>query len=89
MLAIRRLPGARHLRKALGGYELWRQVHRLTGLFVAAGFAHALLDGTAFAPSPLLRWTFVAVGGTGLAFYAYRELLARRGGPAIRDQGPR
>jgi predicted ferric reductase len=83
VLAIRRVPGARRLRKALGGYELWRQVHRLTGLFVAAGFAHALLDGTAFAPSALLRWTFVAVGGAGLAFYAYRELLARHFVPLL------
>ena len=82
VLAVR-LPGARHLRKALGGYELWRQLHRLTGLFVAAGFAHALLDGTPFSPSPLLRWTFVAVGGTGLAFYAYRELLARHFVPLL------
>jgi predicted ferric reductase len=83
VLAVRRLPGARHLRQALGGYELWRQVHRLTGLFVAAGFAHALLDGTPFAQSPLLRWTLVAVGGTGLAFYAYRELLARHFVPLL------
>ena len=83
VLAVRRLPGASHLRKILGGYELWRQVHRLTGLFVAAGFAHALLDGTPFAPSPLLRWTFVGVGGTGLAFYAYRELLARHFVPLL------
>lgn len=83
VLAVRRLPGARHLRRALGGYELWRQVHRLTGLFVAAGFAHALLDGTPFAPSPLLRWTFVAVGGVGLAFYVYRELLARHFVPLL------
>jgi predicted ferric reductase len=83
VLAVRRLPGARHVRRLLGGYELWRQVHRLTGLFVAAGFAHALLDGTPFAPSPLLRWTFVAVGGAGLAFYAYRELLARHFVPLL------
>lgn len=83
ILAVRRLPGIRQLRKLLGGYELWRQVHRLTGLFVAVGFAHALLDATPFAPSPLLRWTFVAVGGTGLAFYAYRELLARHFVPLL------
>jgi predicted ferric reductase len=83
ILAVRRLPWAHHLRRALGGYELWRQVHRLTGLFVAAGFAHALLDGTPFAPSPLLRWTFVAIGGAGLAFYVYRELLARHFVPLL------
>jgi len=77
VLAVRRLPGLRHLRRAMGGYELWRSVHRLTGLFVAAGFAHGLLDGTPFPHAQLLRWTFVAIGGTGLAFYLYRELLAR------------
>jgi hypothetical protein len=75
--AVCRLPGLRHLRRALGGYELWHSIHRLTGLFVAAGFAHGLLDGTPFADAQVLRWTFVAIGGTGLAFYAYRELLAR------------
>jgi hypothetical protein len=70
-------PGLRHLRRAMGGYELWRSIHRLTGLFVAAGFAHGLLDGTPFPHAQVLRWTFVAIGGTGLAFYLYRELLAR------------
>jgi predicted ferric reductase len=49
----------------------------LLGLFVAAGVAHGLLDGTPFGGSPLLRWSLVAIGGIGLAFYAYRELLAR------------
>jgi predicted ferric reductase len=78
VLAVTGLPGLRRIRIPLAGYERWRSVHRFTGLFVAAGFAHALLDGTPFPHSPLLRWTFVGVGGTGLAFYAYRELLARR-----------
>src|SRR5215471_12234196 len=77
VLAVRRLPGPRHLGRAVGGYELWRSLHRLTGLFVAAGFAHGLLDGTPFGHAQVLRWTFVAIGGTGLAFYLYRELLAR------------
>ncbi len=27
--------------------------------------------------APLLRWTYVAIGAIGLAFYVYRELLAR------------
>jgi predicted ferric reductase len=75
--AVRRLPGLRHLRRAMGGYQLWRSVHRLTGLFVTAGFAHGLLDGTPFGHAQVLRWSFVAIGGTGLAFYLYRELLAR------------
>src|SRR5262249_59198994 len=38
VLAVHRLPGLRHLRTLMGGYELWRSMHRLTGLFVAAGF---------------------------------------------------
>lgn len=35
------------------------------------------MDGTPFDRAPLLRWTYVAVGGIGLAFYVYREILAR------------
>ncbi|MGI9186691.1 MAG: ferredoxin reductase family protein [Gaiellales bacterium] len=64
--------------RILGGYDRWRLMHRLVGLFVAAGFIHGLLAGSMFGGSPVLRWTYVAIGGTGLAFYAYRELLARR-----------
>ena len=63
--------------KIFGGYDLWRQVHRLTGLFVAAAFFHGLLDGSPFPKSSLLRWSYVAIGGIGLAFYVYRELLSR------------
>jgi predicted ferric reductase len=94
VLAVRRIPGARRLRTMMGGYELWRSVHRLTGLFVAAGFAHGLLDGTPFPHAQVLRWAYVAVGGTGLAFYLYRELLARHFVPlydyqvaAVREAG--
>ncbi len=61
----------------LGSYGLWRGFHRLTGVFVALGFLHGIMDASVFG-SPLLRWSFVAVGGVGLAFYLYRELLARR-----------
>lgn len=64
--------------RILGGYDRWRLLHRLVGVFVAAGFIHGLLVGTMFGGSPLLRWTYIAVGGIGLAFYVYRELLARR-----------
>ncbi|WP_255768869.1 ferredoxin reductase family protein [Pseudarthrobacter sulfonivorans] len=63
--------------RVLGGYERWRGFHRLTGLFVAAGFMHGLLDATAFDSTPVLRWSYVVIGGIGLAFYAYREVLAR------------
>ena len=58
-------------------YGVWRFFHRLTGLFVAIGFAHGLIDGTVFG-SQALRWTYIVVAGVGLAFYVYRELLARR-----------
>lgn len=74
--ALRDRPVLRRARRLFGGYERWRAGHRLIGLFVALGFAHALLDGTAFR-SPVLRVTFIVVAGAGLAFYLYRELLAR------------
>ena len=70
-------PGVRELRRILGGYERWRLVHRTTGLFVTAGFVHGVLDGTPFHRSPVLRWSYVVVGAVGVAFYVYRELLAR------------
>jgi len=57
VLAVRDAPGIRQLRRAVGGYEKWRVVHRTTRLFVAAGVARALLDGTPFPDAPLLhRW---------------------------------
>ena len=75
--ALADVPGVRHVRLAFGGYERWRALHRTTGLFVAAGFVHGLLDGSPFSASPALRWSYVASGGVGLAFYVYRELFAR------------
>lgn len=78
--ALRGRPAFRWLSRAFGGYERWRAGHRLVGLFVASGFAHGLLDGPAFG-APVLRWSFTAVGGLGLAFYLYRELLARHFAP--------
>ncbi|HET7744453.1 MAG TPA: hypothetical protein VFK76_06885 [Gaiellaceae bacterium] len=63
--------------RILGGYERWRLLHRTTGLFVAAAFLHGVLDGTPFHHAPLLRWSYVAVGAVGVAFYLYRELFAR------------
>ncbi|MEA2154633.1 MAG: hypothetical protein QOE11_773, partial [Solirubrobacteraceae bacterium] len=77
VLGARDLPLVRDVRRLFGGYERWRALHRTTGLFVAAGFAHGVLDGTPFGAAPVLRWTYVAIGATGLAFYLYRELLAR------------
>lgn len=70
-------PVVREVRRLFGGYDRWRQVHRLTGLFVAAAFFHGLFDGSPFPKSPVLRWSYVVIGGIGLGFYVYRELLAR------------
>ncbi|MGZ4594371.1 MAG: ferredoxin reductase family protein [Actinomycetes bacterium] len=70
-------PVVRQVRSVFGGYDRWRQLHRLTGLFVAAAFFHGLLDGSPFPKSAVLRWSYVAIGGIGLAFYVYRELLSR------------
>ena len=77
VVAARDAPGVREVRRIFGGYERWRALHRTTGLFVAAGFVHGVLDGTPFDDAPLLRWSYVAVGAVGLGFYVYRELLAR------------
>ena len=77
VVAARDAPGVREARRIFGGYERWRALHRTTGLFVAAGFVHGVLDGTPFDDAPLLRWSYVAVGAVGLGFYVYRELLAR------------
>jgi predicted ferric reductase len=77
VLAARDAPVIRDVRRIFGGYERWRALHRTTGLFVAAAFAHGVLDGTPFRDAPVLRWSYVAFGGIGLAFYVYRELFAR------------
>ena len=77
VLASRDAPVIRDVRRLFGGYERWRALHRTTGLFVAAGFVHGVLDGTPFAAAPVLRWSYVGVGAIGLGFYVYRELLAR------------
>ncbi|MEP7091160.1 MAG: hypothetical protein ABI776_13760 [Nocardioidaceae bacterium] len=74
---LKDVPVIRELRTIFGGYDRWRQVHRLTGLLVAASFLHGLLDGSPFPASPVLRWSYVMIGGIGIAFYVYRELLAR------------
>src|SRR5205085_2908332 len=44
VVAVRDLPGIRHARALLGGYERWRSFHRPTGLFVAIAFVHGILD---------------------------------------------
>ena len=76
VVAVRDLPGIRHARALLGGYERWRSFHRLTGVFVAIAFVHGILDATPFPRVPALRWIYVTIGGIGLAFYLYREFLA-------------
>ena len=75
--AWRDAPVVRDVRRVFGDYDRWRALHRTTGLFVAAGFAHGALDGTPFPDAPILRWSYVAVGAVGIGFYIYRELLAR------------
>jgi predicted ferric reductase len=77
VVAARDAPGVREARRIFGGYERWRALHRTTGLFVAAGFVHGVLDGTPFDGAPVLRWSYVAIGAVGLGFYVYREVLAR------------
>jgi predicted ferric reductase len=75
--AVSASPVGSLVRWVVGGYERWRLFHRATGMFVAFGFVHGLLDATPFQAAPLLRWSYVAIGGIGLAFYLYRELVAR------------
>jgi predicted ferric reductase len=74
---LRDAPLVRDVRRIFGGYDRWRALHRTTGLFVAAGFVHGVLDGTPFSHAPVLRWSYVGIGAVGIAFYVYRELLAR------------
>ena len=76
VLAARGAPGVAAFRRILGGYDRWRALHRTTGLFVAAGFIHGVLDGTPFT-SRVLYWNYLATGAIGLGLYLYRELLAR------------
>jgi predicted ferric reductase len=78
VVAARDAPGVRDFRRLFGGYERWRALHRTAGIFVAAGFIHGVLDGTPFHHSGVLRWSYVATGAVGVAFYVYRELLADR-----------
>ncbi|MGO4258525.1 ferredoxin reductase family protein [Marmoricola sp. RAF53] len=75
--ALKDKPVIAQVRRLFGGYDRWRQVHRLTGLLVAAAFFHGLLDGSPFPKSDVLRWSYVVVGGIGLVFYVYRELIAQ------------
>jgi predicted ferric reductase len=75
VLATGRTAPARLVRRLSGGYDRWRALHRLTGLFVGAGFVHGALDATSFSGSPTLRWSYLLIGGAGLAAYGYRELV--------------
>jgi predicted ferric reductase len=75
-LRAARWPGPVHW-LARATYERWRTAHRLTGLFVVAAVAHGALVDPALHDSTLLRFTYLTVGGIGIAAYAYRELFAR------------
>jgi predicted ferric reductase len=58
-------------------YDRWLTAHRLTGLFVAVAVVHGALVDPALHQSMLLRVVYLIVGVTGVAAYAYRELLAK------------
>jgi predicted ferric reductase len=58
-------------------YDRWLTAHRLTGLFVAVAVVHGALVSPALHQSTLLRIVYLVVGATGVAAYAYRELLAK------------
>ncbi|MGB0121435.1 MAG: ferredoxin reductase family protein [Solirubrobacterales bacterium] len=76
--AIHDLPPSQFISRLVNNYEIWRGVHRTTGIFVAIAVAHGLGDATLFSAAPVLRWSFITIGVVGLAFYLYRELFARR-----------
>ena len=77
--ALHETAPARLVSRLLSDYEIWRQVHRLTGVFLAVAAAHGLVDATMFGDSAVLRWSYVGISLVGIGFYLYRELLARRG----------
>jgi predicted ferric reductase len=58
-------------------YDRWLTAHRLTGLFVAVAVVHGALVSPALHQSVLLRVVYLVVGATGVAAYAYRELLSK------------
>lgn len=60
--ALRHAPPVKLLVRVLGGYERWRALHRTTGVFVAFGFVHGLLNGTPFPAAPVLRAAYLAMG---------------------------
>jgi predicted ferric reductase len=65
-------------RMASSTYERWRVGHRFTGLFVAVATIHAALVDPVLHQSALLLAAELLTGGTGIAAYLYRELLAQR-----------
>jgi predicted ferric reductase len=64
-------------RLARASYERWLTAHRLAGLFVAVAVIHGALVDPVLHHSTVLRVVFLVVGVSGVAAYAYRELLAR------------
>ncbi|MEU6195399.1 ferredoxin reductase family protein [Streptomyces sp. NPDC047061] len=62
-------------------YERWLLLHRLTGLLLLAALGHGwLLDLVIGGSTPLLV-VYLAMGLTGMAAYAYDELVLRRREP--------
>jgi predicted ferric reductase len=76
-----RLRGARGRglvgRMARATYERWLTAHRLTGVFVGAAVAHALIVDPVLHRSTPLRVVFIVVGAIGIVAYVYREFFAR------------
>jgi len=62
-------------------YYRWQFVHRLTGLFLAAGIVHGLMIDRVVAASVTLRAVYLVVGAVGLGCYLYEELAMRRRQP--------
>jgi hypothetical protein len=62
-------------------FEKWLTAHRLTGLFVAAAVAHAVIVDPVLHGSPTLLVAFVLIGGAGMGAYAWRELFPARAVP--------
>jgi predicted ferric reductase len=58
-------------------FERWLTAHRLTGLFVAVAVAHGAIVDPVLRASAVLRVTYLAIGGIGIAAYVYREVFAR------------
>jgi predicted ferric reductase len=58
-------------------YDVWLPLHRITGLLLIAAMVHGLLQDRSLDRSTVLKISYLAVCGLGVATYLYRELLMR------------